>query len=64
MLFLAKMCFFSVEPPIFSRKYHYFEGFGHKETKFVFQNLLFYAHFFEKIFSLASLSIKFTLYIY
>ena len=50
VLFLAKMCFFSVEPPIFSRKYHYFEGFGHKETKFFFQNLLFYAHFFENIF--------------
>ena len=35
--FLAKMCFFSVEPPIFSQKYHYFEGFGHKEIKKIFK---------------------------
>ena len=44
--------------------------FFHKNTTFLKvldtkrQNFLFYAHFFEKNFSLASLGIKFTLYIY
>ena len=35
--FGQKCAFFSVEPPIFSQKYHYFEGFGHKETFFFFK---------------------------
>ena len=35
--FLGKNVLFSVEPPIFSQKYHYFEGFGHKETNFFFK---------------------------
>ena len=37
VLFFGKNVLFSVEPPIFSPKYHYFEGFGHKETDFFFK---------------------------
>ena len=47
MLFLGKNVLFSVEPPIFSEKHDYSEGFEHKEVNF-FQNLLYCTNFLEE----------------
>ena len=41
---------FSAEPPIFSGKHHYFEGFGHKEVKFL--SKLFCTYFLKKKFGI------------
>ena len=62
--FLGKNVLFFIEPPIFSGKHHYSEGFEHKKVNFfkVFFPVLI---FWKKILGLTSLGIKFTpIYIY